>query len=140
MSANSNPNATRALARAISATLPPDLLAHLHAPQSATKTHAAPHPQPPLRKSNPPRPPSDKPLNPNQLTAARLLLAGHSVNAVAASLALDPYTISRWKKDPRFQTELRLQVYLQTTHTAPQEPTPRHNPSAPAHNEPTMTS
>jgi hypothetical protein len=70
-----------------------------------------------------------KPLNPNQLTAARLLLAGHSVTAVAATLGVDPYTISRWKKDPRFQSELRR--------TAPPGATPRHNFYPPVQNQPT---
>src|SRR5206468_6357886 len=91
---------------------------------------------PQLRKSNPRQPQSNKPLNPNQLTAARLLLAGYRVIDVAVALNVDPYTVSRWKRDPRFQTERRLQVCLQATHTAPQKPTSRHNPSAPALNEP----
>ena len=115
-----------ALARAISAALP---AITLPAPHGATKTHTAP--QLPTRpcKTNPPR--NAKPLNPNQLTAARLLLAGHSVTAVAAALRVDPYTVSRWKKDPRFQSELRYQTarlstpapYGATkTHTAPQFP------------------
>jgi len=54
------------------------------------------------------RPP--RPLNPRQLTAARQLLAGRSVTAVALGMGLHPYTVTRWKRDPRFQAELRRQV------------------------------
>src|SRR5256885_1795088 len=61
-----------------------------HAPPTATKPHAAPPPHPKIPNSTPPQPPSSNPLTPNQLTAARLLLAGHSVNAVAATLAVNP--------------------------------------------------
>ena len=50
------------------------------------------------------------PLRPVQMTAARLLLAGRPVKAVAAALGMHPYTVSRWKSDPRFQAELRRQV------------------------------
>jgi DNA-binding NarL/FixJ family response regulator len=135
-----NPTTTRALARAISAALPIDLVTHPipTAPHGATKTHAAPQPQPPLRKTNPPRPSSNKPLNPNQLTAARLLLAGHRVIDVASILKVDPYTVSRWKKDPRFQSELHYQIAYQSIPAAPQKATPRHNSRAPAQNEATQ--
>jgi hypothetical protein len=148
-----NPRQNPALAAAIRAAIPSNLLSHLHippAPQSATKTHTAPQISPQLRKTNPTQPPnpqstirnrqSQKPLNPNQLTAARLLLAGQSVTAVAASLRVDPYTISRWKKDPRFQAELRRQIHLQAnppTRAAPQCATPRHNFYPFLQNEPT---
>jgi hypothetical protein len=137
-----NPKLSRisnpALARAVAAAIPPHFL-NPPAPQGATKTHAAPQPQPQLRKTNPPRPPSNKPLNPNQLTAARLLLAGHRVIDVASVLNVDPYTVSRWKKDPRFQSELHYQIAVQSIPAAPQKATPRHNSRAPAQNEPTMT-
>ncbi|MDB5319857.1 MAG: beta-glucosidase-like glycosyl hydrolase [Phycisphaerales bacterium] len=135
MHPNSNPKGHPALARAISAALPHDLLTHLQAPERATKTHTAPQLQRQLRKSNPPRPPSNKPLHPNQLSAARLLLAGHRVKDVASVLHVDPYTVTRWKKDPRFQSELRYQTDLHSTLDAPQKPTPRHNHGAPVQNE-----
>jgi hypothetical protein len=114
-----NPALTRAISAALPSITPP-------APHGATKTHTAPQLPPRPRRTNPPRP-----LNPNQLTAARLLLAGHSVTAVAAALHVDPYTVSRWKKDPRFQSELHYQTALLSTaaphgatrdHTAPQIP------------------
>jgi hypothetical protein len=64
------------------------------------------------RKTNPPaktavrrRPP--RPLTPNQLRAARLLLAGHSTTAIAAALAIDRHTLATWKRLPLFQQELR---------------------------------
>ena len=132
-----------ALSRAISTALPSVPHIQSPAPHSATKTHAAPQSQPRFCKTNPPQVPKRpaKPLNPNQLTAARLLLAGHSVTAVAATLGVDPYTISRWKKDPRFQSELRRQIHLQSnpppTRTAPPGATPRHNFYPPVQNQPT---
>ncbi len=73
--------------------------------------------------------PAIKPLRPNQLTAARLLLAGHSVSAVAASLKIHPYTLSRWKRNPAFQAELRRQTDSLARNTAQQKPTPRNTPS-----------
>jgi hypothetical protein len=44
-----NPNAARALTRAVSAAMPPDLVAPFHAPQSATKTHRATSPTAPAQ-------------------------------------------------------------------------------------------
>ena len=116
-----------ALTRAIATTL-----CEIHpspAPQGATKTHTAPQASPAPRKSNPPHRQNSKPLNPNQLSAARLLLAGHSVTAVAAALHVDPYTVSRWKKDPRFQSELHCQLALLSDpllHPAPHGATMDH--------------
>ena len=46
-------------------------------------------------------------LQPRQLTAARLLLAGWRVTAVAARLRIDRHTLSDWMKDPAFQREVR---------------------------------
>jgi hypothetical protein len=65
-------------------------------------------------------------LRPIQLTAARLLLAGQPINAVAATLGLHPYTITRWKQNPLFQAELRRQTDALARNTAQQKPTPRH--------------
>jgi len=76
-----------------------------------------------------------RPLNPNQLTAARLLLHGYQVRLIAEFLDLHPYTVSRWKKDPRFQAELRRQTDLGVRHTAQQGATR----NAPAQNEATAT-
>ena len=39
-----------------------------------------------------------------------MLLAGHYAVDVAATIGVHPYTVSRWKSDPRFQAELRRQV------------------------------
>ena len=75
-------------------------------PHPATST-AAPG-VPPVARPNRPRAP--RPLAPRQLTAARQLLAGHSVSEVALGMGLHPYTVTRWKRDPRFQAELRRQV------------------------------
>ena len=77
-----------------------------------------------------------RPLNPNQLTAARLLLHGYQVRLIAEFLDLHPYTVSRWKRDPRFQAELRRQTDLGVRHTAQQGATK----NAPAQNEPTQVS
>jgi hypothetical protein len=38
------------------------------------------------------------------------LLAGMTVTEVATRMGLHPYTVTRWKRDPRFQAELRRQV------------------------------
>lgn len=68
------------------------------------------------------------------MTAARMLLAGHTVANVAAELGVHPYTISRWKRDPRFDAELQRQVDSATPrNTAQQNPTSR---MPPARNEP----
>jgi hypothetical protein len=82
-------------------------------------------PRPPAPVAPPPTPPSapatvsprlpgtarpPRPLGPRQLTAARQLLAGMTVTEVATRMGLHPYTVTRWKRDPRFQAELRRQV------------------------------
>jgi hypothetical protein len=118
---------TAALAQAINNALPTSTLP---AQQGATARNTAQ--QFPLQKkgkSNPPLRTSPKPLRPNQLTAARLLLAGHSVSTAAAALKIHPYTLSRWKRNPAFQAELRRQVDSLARNTAQQKPTPRNNPS-----------
>jgi hypothetical protein len=121
-----------ALDRAVAAALGDDILsgfaAARAAPPGATARDTAPQQLPPVpgpaQKTNPPPPPAPpapdrvtvpvarkpKPLDPRRLTAARLLLAGRSVNAVAAELGVHRYTVSRWKSDPRFEAELRRQV------------------------------
>jgi hypothetical protein len=48
-----------------------------------------------------------RPLTPNQLRAARLLVAGHSTTAIAAALNIDRHTLADWKRLPLFQHELR---------------------------------
>ena len=45
-------------------------------------------------------------LQPRQLTAARLLLAGRRVKDVAARLGVHRHTVSAWLKDPDFQQEV----------------------------------
>lgn len=125
---------TAALAQAINSALPALILP---AQQGATARNTAQQFPPPKCKSNPPPNPnspirnprfdSNKPLRPNQLTAARLLLAGHSVSAAAASLKIHPYTLSRWKRNPAFQAELRRQTDYLARNTAQQKPTARNN-------------
>jgi hypothetical protein len=50
------------------------------------------------------RPP--RALTPDQLRAARLLVAGHITNDIAAALSLNRRTIAKWKRRPAFQAEL----------------------------------
>ena len=75
--------------------------------------HAKARPQTPIYKTNPTPQPEirtrrpDRPLTPKQLRAARLLVAGQSTVAVAATLAIDRHTLATWKKKPLFQLELR---------------------------------
>jgi hypothetical protein len=78
------------------------------APQAPPASPPAEVP-PALKKDRPSqRPP--RPLNPNQISAARLLLAGTSVTETADAIGVNRYTITRWKADPRFQNELRRQA------------------------------
>jgi hypothetical protein len=78
-----------------------------------------------------------RPLAPKQLTAARLLLEGRSVSETAGMLRVHPYTVSRWKRNPRFQDELQRQVNRTISaaprNTAQQKPT---TSCSPAQNEP----
>ena len=55
----------------------------------------------PTPQSSPPRP-----LSPRMLTAAELLLAGSTVAAAALRLGINPRTIFRWLKQPRFRAEI----------------------------------
>jgi DNA-binding NarL/FixJ family response regulator len=57
-------------------------------------------------KSNP-EPRTPRPLTPNHLRAARLLVAGQTTTAIAAALGLDRHTVSQWKRLPAFQREIR---------------------------------
>src|SRR5688572_1791390 len=74
------------------------------APQGATPRHVAPPSERSADKTNPmprvtpqaPRPRPPRPLKPVQLTAARLLLQGQSVTAVASTLGVHRYTVARW--------------------------------------------
>jgi hypothetical protein len=61
-----------------------------------------------IAKTNPtPRSPSaPRPLSPRMLTAAELLLAGSTVAAAAIRLGVNPRTIFRWLKQPRFRAEI----------------------------------
>jgi DNA-binding CsgD family transcriptional regulator len=70
----------------------------------AKRTH------PPFRW--PPRAPA--PLTPDQLRAARLLVAGHKSGEVAAALRLNRHTVAKWKRLPLFQRELRRLVRQST--------------------------
>src|SRR5688500_16057913 len=84
------------------------------APQGATLRNTAPQgaarDASPGERTKPAPVARRRPLNPNQLTAARMLLTGHYAVDVAATIGVHPYTVSRWKSDPRFQAELRRQV------------------------------
>jgi hypothetical protein len=90
-------------------------------------------------------PPLARPLNPNQISAARMLLEGRSITDTAIALGVNRYTITRWKADPRFQSELRRQVSVttarhenQATRAAPRHMAP-HGATflrSPAQNEP----
>jgi hypothetical protein len=72
-------------------------------------------------------------VTPRQMMAARLLLSGHGVTAVGRQLGVHPYTVSRWKRNPLFEAELRRQVERATArNTAQQNPTRER---APARNE-----
>ena len=64
-------------------------------------------------KTNPPPgiqtsslPSTSRPLSPRMLTAAELLLAGSTVAAAAVRLGINPRTIFRWLKQPRFRAEI----------------------------------
>lgn len=70
------------------------------------------------------------------MTAARLLLAGRGVAEVAGELGAHPYTVSRWKRDPLFQAELRRQVERATARNAAQQEATGRQP--PARNEPNV--
>lgn len=73
-------------------------------------------------------------VTPRQMTAARLLLAGRRVAEVAGELGVHPYTVSRWKRDPSFEAELRRQVERATARNAAQQKPAAWHP--PARNEP----
>ena len=139
-----------ALLRAANSALPP--LAPLPAPHSATKSTKAPQnvPSPAagakrtqLPAPSPPTPdpcPLTPPLPPRQLSAARLLLAGHTLSSAATSLGLSRYTLARWQKSPAFRAELLRQLAQFPRHQAPQGATKCPNPPAPTRagkNEPT---
>ena len=104
------------------------------APHGAAPRNMAPHaPKRAIPKTNPTRPaagarPVDRnaqPLEPVQLSGARLLLEGKSMTEVAAALGVHRYTVTRWKSDPRFQAELRRQVERAALrNTAPHGATP----------------
>ena len=71
------------------------------APNSANARRAAEN-----CKTNPsPRP--ARPLTPDHLRAAGLLVAGYSTNDVAATLEINRHTLARWKRLPLFQREIR---------------------------------
>jgi uncharacterized protein YjcR len=81
-------------------------------------------------KTNPPRAAG---VTPRQMMAARLLLSGYAVAEVAAELGVHRYTVSRWKRDPLFDAELRRLL----DHAAPRN-TAQQNPARtkpPAQNE-----
>jgi hypothetical protein len=50
---------------------------------------------------------SDMPLEPRQVMAARVLLSGMGTVQASARLGVERHAIWRWKKDPRFQAEVR---------------------------------
>jgi len=80
-----------------------------HNTRQSAPFHANARRQSPVCKTNP-APPSrrtQRPLTPNQLRAAHLLVAGHSTTAIAATLSIDRHTLATWKAKPLFQLELR---------------------------------
>lgn len=100
------------------------------APRILTPGNAAQQTRAPVR-TNPRRVAG---VTPRQMTAARLLLAGRRVAEVAGELGVHPYTVSRWKRDPLFEAELRRQVERATARNAAQHEPARRQP--PARNEP----
>lgn len=88
-------------------------------------------------------PPRRPPVPPRYITAARMLLAGRSARDVAAALGVHAYTVSRWRRDPRFEAELHRQIERQ----APPAPSlsarneAQQNPTSatPARNEANVT-
>jgi hypothetical protein len=70
-------------------------------PQPAQTCHDPP-PRAPAQNEPTPR----FPLSPRQLRAARLLVAGQTARTVAATLQVNPHTISDWKNRPDFQAEV----------------------------------
>lgn len=88
----------------------PNAPSHSPSPQNAPKRPISHGPAPAAGGTNPPRATAaPRPLRPRQITAARLLLAGQSFTAVAASLGVTRQTVARWAAEPCFQTELRRQ-------------------------------
>lgn len=123
-----------------SKTNPPPSSLHQSPPAHTTASRAAP-PTPssilnPPSSLSPAAPAKPKPLKPRQLSAARLLLAGHSVSAAAAALHIHPYTLNRWKRYPLFHAELRRQTDALARNTAQQKPTARNNLTPFWQNEP----
>ena len=76
-------------------------------------------------------------VTPRQMLAARLLLSGRGVAEVAGELGVHPYTVSRWKRDPLFEAELRRQVERATGRNTAQPGATRLR--TPAQNEATGT-
>lgn len=79
----------------------------LHSPSSSSIDNPVPNSakarQNPRRcKSNPPRP-----LTADQLRAVSFLVDGASTNTIAHALCINRHTLSRWKRHPLFQQELR---------------------------------
>ena len=125
---------------------PPPTAAFLRAAEEALRASipplpSFPPPAAPVPPAVPPRPPDrtrpPRPLAPRQLTAARLLLAGMRVSEVAARLGVDPYTVTRWKRDPRFQAEIRRQVSVAVAKQI--EPTPGATKTNTAQRKPTVS-
>lgn len=146
---------TAALSHAIATALPriPTFTSSTTPPaqQGATPRNTAQQNRPPAQNEPTPTPctrylPS-RPLKPIQRTAARLLLLGHPTSVVAQTLRIHPYTLSRWKRNPHFQSEIDhlLTLHLTLDHDdqpptpAQQGATPRNNAQqkhAPAQNDP----
>jgi hypothetical protein len=84
---------------------------HANAPHPAQACKTNPPPPAPSSILHPQSPPRRlRPLTPNQLRAARLLVAGQSTNAIAATLHIDRHTFADWKRLPLFQQEIRCLV------------------------------
>jgi hypothetical protein len=80
--------------------------ANAHHPHQICKTK--PTPTAPVRKP--------RPLTPNHLRAARLLVAGQTTTAIAATLGIDRHTLAHWKQIPAFQREIHRLIDLAETH------------------------
>jgi len=86
-----------------------------------------------ISKTNPIPPASrHKSLSPGQLAAISLLLAGYSVAAIARKMATSERTIFRWKRDPRFDAEIRRRAEAlgPRLRLSDRQPNPQRDPGA----------
>ena len=84
-----------------------------HIQNAQNEPTATPFPHPPSPSLPTPSPRHS--LSPRQLAAARLFSLGQPTRAVAAHLALNRRTLSRWQQNPLFQSELARLHHALTT-------------------------